>query len=161
MALLKVNTGLREREVVNLRWAWEQRVPDLNTSVLVIPAKFGGRRANAGVKNREDRLVVLNATTKAVIEACRGAHPEYVFVSRNKPVKFMSNTAWQRATGAPERMNPGTDGKSFPSPGGLDSTHNNQSHHLLLLVASPWNPVSARALLGVPSFIHCLIGNEC
>ena len=75
MALLKVNTGLREREVVNLRWAWEQRVPDLNTSVLVIPAKFGGRRANAGVKNREDRLVVLNATTKAVIEACRGAHP--------------------------------------------------------------------------------------
>jgi len=95
MALFKVNTGLREQEVVNLRWAWEQRVPELDTAVFVIPAKFGGRRANAGVKNREDRLVVLNATAKAVIEAC--AHPEYVFVYRNKPVKFMNNNGWQRA----------------------------------------------------------------
>jgi integrase len=72
-------------------------VPELNTSVFVIPARFGGRRPNAGVKNREDRLVVLNAAALAVIEACRGENPEYVFVYCNKPVRFMNNNAWQRA----------------------------------------------------------------
>jgi integrase len=97
MALFKVNTGLREQEVVNLRWAWEQPVPELDTSVFVIPARFGGRRRNSGVKNREDRLVVLNATAKAVIEACRGEDAQFVFVYRGKPVKFMNNNGWQRA----------------------------------------------------------------
>ena len=74
MALFKVNTGLREQEVVNLRWAWEQRVPELGVTVFLIPARFGGRRRNSGVKNRVDRLVVLNQTAVAVIEACRGEH---------------------------------------------------------------------------------------
>jgi hypothetical protein len=37
MALFKVNTGLREQEVVNLRWAWEVLVPELGVSVFVIP----------------------------------------------------------------------------------------------------------------------------
>ena len=36
------------------------------------------------MKNREDRLVVLNDTAKAVIEACRGEHPEFVFVYRGQ-----------------------------------------------------------------------------
>jgi integrase len=97
MALFKVNTGLREQEVVQLRWAWEQRVPELGVSVFLIPAQFGGRRRNSGVKNREDRLVVLNETAAAVIEACRGEHPEFVFSYRGKPVKFMNNSAWQKA----------------------------------------------------------------
>ena len=97
MALFKVNTGLREQEVVNLRWAWEQRVPELGVTVFLIPARFGGRRRNSGVKNREDRLVVLNQTAVAVIEACRGEHPEFVFCYRDKPVKFMNNSAWQQA----------------------------------------------------------------
>jgi len=97
MALFKVNTGLREQEVVNLRWAWEQRVPELGVTVFLIPARFGGRRRNSGVKNREDRLVVLNQTAVAVIEACRGEHPEFVFCYRDKPVTFMNNSAWQQA----------------------------------------------------------------
>ena len=50
MALFKVNTGCREAEVCNLRWEWEEEIPQLNTSVFVIPAHM--------VKNREDRLVV-------------------------------------------------------------------------------------------------------
>jgi hypothetical protein len=44
MALIKVNTGLREHEVVNLRWSWEVRVPELDTSVLVIPRNCVARR---------------------------------------------------------------------------------------------------------------------
>ena len=97
MALFKVNTGLREQEVVQLRWAWAQRVPELDVTVFLIPAQFGGRRRNSGVKNREDRLMVLNETAAAVIEACRGEHPEFVFSYRGKPVKFMNNSAWQQA----------------------------------------------------------------
>jgi len=31
-ALFKVNSGMREREICHLRWEWEQRVPELDTS---------------------------------------------------------------------------------------------------------------------------------
>jgi hypothetical protein len=71
MALFKVNTGCRDQEVCNLRWEREVRVPELDTSIFIIPAHR--------VKNREDRLVVLNRVAKAVIEEMRGAHPDYVF----------------------------------------------------------------------------------
>jgi integrase len=37
MALFKVNTGCREREVCSLQWDWEVRVPELETSVFIIP----------------------------------------------------------------------------------------------------------------------------
>jgi integrase len=40
MALFKVNTGLREHEVVNLRWMWEVPVPELDTAVFVIPRDY-------------------------------------------------------------------------------------------------------------------------
>jgi len=51
MALFKVNTGLREQEVVNLRWGWETKVRELeDTSVFIIPRDF--------VKNGLDRYVV-------------------------------------------------------------------------------------------------------
>src|SRR5262249_56645254 len=75
MALFKVNTGLREQKVVQLRWAWEQRVPELDASVFLIPGNFGGRRRNSGVKNREDRLGVLNETAPASIKHSRGQQP--------------------------------------------------------------------------------------
>jgi hypothetical protein len=52
MALFKVNVGVREHEVCSLKWEWEHKVPDLDTSVFIVP---GDR-----VKNTEDRLVVLN-----------------------------------------------------------------------------------------------------
>ena len=52
MTLFKVNTGLREQEVVNLRWSWEVKVPELAVSVFVIPRAY--------VKNTFDRYVVLN-----------------------------------------------------------------------------------------------------
>src|SRR5208282_1495041 len=42
MALFAVNTGCREQEVCQLRWAWEVPVPELETSVFVI-------RPNSGV----------------------------------------------------------------------------------------------------------------
>ena len=103
MALFAVNTGCREQEVCRLRWEWEQQLPELGTRVFVIPADFGGRRRNSGVKNGEDRIVVLNRVARSVIEECRGQHPQFVFVyfqrkaKRYQPLSRMNNTAWQRA----------------------------------------------------------------
>ncbi len=96
MVLFKVNTGTREAEVCGLPWEWEIRVPELDTSVFIIP---GSR-----VKNSEDRLVVLNRVARSVIEECRGRHPTHVFSyvppgkgKESHPVGKMLNTAWKRA----------------------------------------------------------------
>jgi len=105
MALFKVNTGNREDEVCNLQWSWEVPVPELETSVFVIPGNI--------VKNEEDRLVVLNRVAKAVIEELRLLKPTkhltkckqqtcncaycYVFTYNGFKVNNIHNNAWKRA----------------------------------------------------------------
>ncbi len=105
MALFKVNTGCRDQEVCGLKWQDEVEVPELNTSVFIIP---GDR-----VKNAEDRLVVLNRVARSVIDEQRGKDLVHVFVhqpqggkSRKggtteelKPRRLasMNNTAWKNS----------------------------------------------------------------
>ena len=89
MALFKVNTGCREQEVCQLRWDWEVEVPQLDISVFILPG--------AVVKNREDRLVVLNRVAASVIEQVRGNHPEHVFTYKGKPVQTINNSGWKTA----------------------------------------------------------------
>lgn len=89
MALFKVNTGCRDGEVCGLRWDWEVPVPELNTSVFIIP--------DVHVKNGEERLVVLNRVAKSVIDSMRGKNPEYVFTYQEKPIETMNNSGWQHA----------------------------------------------------------------
>ncbi|KMN21785.1 integrase [Pseudomonas helleri] len=97
MAMFKVNTGCREQEVCKLRWDWEIYVPELDTSVFLIPAGFGGRRENSGVKNGEDRLVVLNGVAKSVIEKQRGLSKEWVFPYDGTGMHRMNDSAWKKA----------------------------------------------------------------
>lgn len=104
MALYKVNTGNREQEVCKLSWEWEIKVPELKASVFLIPAGFGGRHERSGVKNAEDRLVVLNSVASAIIERQRGLHPVWVFPygkpdkkAGKTPMHRMNNTAWKAA----------------------------------------------------------------
>jgi len=87
MALFTVNTGCRDREVCRLQWGWEVKFD--NNSVFVIPGKF--------VKNRDNRLVVLNDTARAVIDSVRDNHPQYVFTYKGKPINRMLTSAWKRA----------------------------------------------------------------
>jgi len=89
MALFAVNTGCRDREVCSLRWEWEIKIPELNTSVFIIPG--------ATVKNGEDRLVVLNKIALSVINEVRGQHPEYVFTYNGRPTSRILNSAWKKA----------------------------------------------------------------
>jgi len=89
MSLFKVNTGCREQEVCGLRWDWEVPVPELETSIFIIPAVH--------VKNGDDRLVVLNQVARSVVAEARGKHAEYVFTFQDHPVTAMNNSAWQSA----------------------------------------------------------------
>ncbi|MGI9333163.1 MAG: tyrosine-type recombinase/integrase, partial [Gammaproteobacteria bacterium] len=89
MALFKVNTGCREQEVCGLRWHWEFDVPEMKTSLFLVPGDL--------VKNGEPRLIVLNRIAKSVIEEVRGEHPEFVFTHRGKPVLKMNNSGWKSA----------------------------------------------------------------
>jgi len=95
MALFKVNTGSREQEVCGLKWEYEVKVPELDTSVFIIPGEH--------VKNAEERLIVLNRVAKSVIESQRGLHAVYVFThtpgkkALPQPVRGMNNTAWKGA----------------------------------------------------------------
>lgn len=121
MALFKVNTGTREQEVCKLRWEWEVKVPELNTSVFLIPDYVWSSNDHSKtqpkgmVKNRQVRVVVLNEVAKSVVEARRGIHPEFVFTYYrvfseknkhrrknkdsciNRPINNMNNSGWQKA----------------------------------------------------------------
>jgi len=89
MALFAVNTGCRDAEICNLQWDWEIQVPELGTSVFIIP----GWRA----KNGSDRVVVLNRTARSVIDARHGMHARYVFAFRGKPMRCMLGRGWYEA----------------------------------------------------------------
>ena len=94
MALFAVNTGCRDGEVCALRWDWEVPVPELGTSVFIVPGKF--------VKNADDRLIVLNRVARSVVEGQRGLHRSHVFAYKGKPMTRMLNKGWLRARQAAE-----------------------------------------------------------
>lgn len=96
-ALYKVNTGCRGQEVCKLRWEWEIKVPELETSVFLIPADFGGGFEDSGVKNGEERLVVLNDVARSIVRKQRGLDPEWVFPYEGRALHRMNDTAWPRA----------------------------------------------------------------
>jgi len=94
MALFKVNTGTREHEVCSLRWSREVKIPELKTSVFIIPP--------TEVKNGIERYVVLNKVAASVIEECRGQHGEFVFTEEEPggerhPIGRMNNSGWKAA----------------------------------------------------------------
>lgn len=97
MALFKVNTGCREQEVCKLRRDWEISVPELGTSVFLIPADFGGRHARSGVKNGDERLVMLNNVAKSIIERQRGISKEWVFPYNGTAMHRMNDSGWKKA----------------------------------------------------------------
>lgn len=89
MALFAVNTGAREALVAGLRWEWEVRIPEINSSVFVAPGKV--------TKNKTDCLIVLNTPARTIIESKRGTHPDFVFTYRGHPVDRINNSGWRRA----------------------------------------------------------------
>ena len=89
MALFALNTGARQEEICGLRWGWECVVPEIGTSVFVLPGQC--------VKNGEARVIVLNRVARSVVEALRGMDSEFVFTYRGRRIGRIYNTAWKRA----------------------------------------------------------------
>ena len=98
MALYAVNTGCRDAEVCGLRWEWEWQtdIKELDGRIWLIPGDVE-LTPGSGVKNRDDRLVVLNDIAKSVVDSQRDVHPDFVFVYRGRPLLKMTNSGWQRA----------------------------------------------------------------
>ena len=88
-ALFTVNTGCRDQEVCQLRWAWEVEIPELKTSVFILPEII--------TKTSTERVVVLNAIAQRVIAARRGIDREYVFAHRGKALYRLHNSGWKTA----------------------------------------------------------------
>lgn len=87
-ALFAVNTGCREQEVCHLRWDWEVRLPEMDTSVFILGASI--------TKTSTERVVVLNAVARRVIESRRGVHAERVFTYKCNPIRKLHSSAWKR-----------------------------------------------------------------
>jgi integrase len=89
-ALFTVNVGCRpDKETCGLRWEWERKIPEINTSVFIVPAKY--------YKNKQERLIVLNDIAKSIIEDVRGEHPVYVFTQNGKKMSRLLTSSWIRA----------------------------------------------------------------
>ncbi len=89
MAVFAVNSGCRDGEICKLQWDWEVDVPELGTSVFIIPG--------SNVKNGAERLVVLNTIAAGVVATRRGTHPTHVFTYQGSPVRCMHGRAWSAA----------------------------------------------------------------
>ncbi|MDB5821345.1 MAG: Integrase family protein [Herminiimonas sp.] len=76
-----------------------RQMAEVNYAELIIERPDGSRITviNSGVKNGEDRLVVLNDVAKSVVEAQRGLHPTWVFPYRGHALKQMNGSAWKKA----------------------------------------------------------------
>jgi len=88
-ALFGLNTGCREQEICQLRWDWEVQVPEMETSVFILGSSI--------TKTSTERVVVLNAVARRVIESRRGIHAERVFTYAGRPVAKLRSSAWRRA----------------------------------------------------------------
>ena len=47
--------------------------------------------------NAQERIVVLNAIARRVVDEQRGKHPEFVFTYRGRPTKSIHNWGWKLA----------------------------------------------------------------
>ncbi|TFL14021.1 hypothetical protein CSC67_07560 [Pusillimonas caeni] len=100
--LFKLNSGVREKVVCNLRWKWEVRIeirPELTISAFVIPRRY--------VKGRKyERVVFCNSVAQQVVDEQRGLHPTRVFCwpkpigdgqVEYEPFEHINNTSWQNS----------------------------------------------------------------
>jgi len=85
MAAFSLATGLRRGNVLGLRW---EQVDLARRHAWIFADQAKGKR---------DLGVPLNDNAMAVLERCRGQHPEYVFSYRGKRIKGIQNDTWKKA----------------------------------------------------------------
>ncbi len=65
------------------------QLPDMRTSVFILGESI--------TKTSTERVVVLNAVARRVIESRRGLHAERVFTYKGNPIGKLHSSAWKRA----------------------------------------------------------------
>jgi hypothetical protein len=91
----QVRTSPSSRRHFLIRGRWESQIPELSTSIFVIPRDF--------VKSARDRYVVLNKNARPVVNECRGRHSKLVFSRNGNPSTRIYNSGWK---GARRRASP-------------------------------------------------------
>jgi integrase len=84
MALFGIHTGAHQEEICGLRWAWYR-------------APYSFALPGEHTKSGRSRPLILNSTSRAIVEQRRGIHPEFVFTYKGHRVLRMLNSAWKRA----------------------------------------------------------------
>ena len=92
MALYKFNTGCREQEVCQLRWEWEVQIPELETSLFILPSND-----QFETKNSQEHVVLLNLIARRVVNEQRGKSKEFVFTFRGRKFLRIHNWGWKLA----------------------------------------------------------------
>ena len=83
-------TGIRTKNLINLRWDQEEFVDELEETVFKIPGSM--------MKNKRPWILVLNSKARNILEAQRGRHPEYVFTNcHNEKWSQLYTNTWQKA----------------------------------------------------------------
>jgi integrase len=98
LCLFLVNTGVRAGEARALRWDWEVSVPELGTTVFVLPAEV--------TKTRTARVVVLNSVARSVLST-RPRSGLYVFTNNRGQQWAKSFTTFRKVRddlGIPARI---------------------------------------------------------
>lgn len=125
MALFTVETGARDEEICALEWAWEIRVPELDTdqvkrSVFIIPPEATKTRT----EDPRSRLLVLNDAAQSIVESVRGRHDRHVFTwedlrGNRDRMRTLRSTGWiaarRRAAARYEKELGGVAPKGFRS----------------------------------------------
>ena len=73
MALLAVNTGLRDSNLCGLQWLWEIPIPEIGRSVFVVPPE--------AFKSKRAHVVILNDAAWSIVQSQRGKHPSGCFAT--------------------------------------------------------------------------------
>lgn len=85
MSAFSILTGARQRNVRELRWSQV----DLDRRLVWIHPDEA--------KARKGIAIPLTDEAVQIVRAQQGNHPEFVFTYRNKPVRWIHNTAWRGA----------------------------------------------------------------
>jgi integrase len=96
MTFFEPHTGLWDQEICGMRWDYEAKVNELDTTIFIITEE----RA----KNEDERIVPLNAAARPIVNNYRG-QSEFVFQLKGNRLDRMNNRAWRKAresTGIPE-----------------------------------------------------------
>ena len=90
LAVWLLNTGIRQSDLLNLRWSWRRYVQELDIYVFDIPGQY--------TKNKQDRVLVLNSLLQAQLVDIKQSDSDFVFPGKDGKKRYrVLTTNWKTA----------------------------------------------------------------